>query len=137
MKKIKQFKDSSRLKSETHLYQQSLIISATNGSTMGGISRCLSWNPTAPTTCIEFISVQGTRRVASSHSMTPKLYISDLPIRKVKLIGEIKSQHPERVNILSRIQSTGRQLTYFSFDGSLLSTSGAIHSAYTLNGNTH
>lgn len=71
---------------DTYWFQHSLIISATMGSTLGGISRRLPWKPTAPTTCIEFIPVHGTWRVVNSQSITPKLYTSDLQTRQTKLI---------------------------------------------------
>lgn len=58
-----------------HAYccQHSQIILATIGSTSFGISSLRFWKPTAPTTCIVFISLHGNLRVASSHRMTPKL----------------------------------------------------------------
>lgn len=57
----------------TYVCQHSQIILATKGSSSLGISRRRFWNPTAPTTCIGFIPIQGNFRVASSHKMTPKL----------------------------------------------------------------
>ena len=56
--------------------QHSQIILATRGSSSLGISRRRFWKPTAPTTCIGFMPLQGNFRVASSHKMTPKLNTS-------------------------------------------------------------
>lgn len=53
--------------------QHSIIILSTMGSTSLGMSRRRFWKPTAPTTCIGFIPLQGNLIVASSHRMTPKL----------------------------------------------------------------
>jgi hypothetical protein len=55
------------------LSQHEDIMLATCGSTSLGMSSRLFWNPTAPTTCIGFNPLHGTRMVASSHRITPKL----------------------------------------------------------------
>jgi len=55
------------------LSQHEDIMLATWGSTSLGMSSRLFWNPTAPTTCMGFNPLHGTRMVASSHRITPKL----------------------------------------------------------------
>lgn len=114
-------------RARTYTSQQSFIICATIGSTSSGISRRLSWNPTAPTTCIGFIPLHGMRKVANSHSITPKLYTSHLQANQIdwKFMTENSKIDSPSTKVSSIIYTN---FTHFSFDGSFLRTSGAIHS---------
>ena len=69
-KRVLQVKENTHA---TYVCQHSQIILATAGSTSLGISSRRFWKPTAPTTCIGFIPLQGSLNVASSHRMIPKL----------------------------------------------------------------
>ena len=87
---------------ETYLCQHSQIIVATKGSTSFGMSRRRFWKPTAPTTCIGFIPLQGNLKVASSQRIMPKLYTSHL-----------KNKHENKFSNFSRYKGQHKIQDYF------------------------